>query len=133
MRLQHVQNVAARIITLAAKREHISPVLYELHWLPVQERIVFKILLMTFKCLNGLAPLVSIRTNSEVIPPRNLRSLNSNRLANMEYQLCSYGLRSFSVASPQLWNSLPLEIRSCEDLNVFKKKVKTHLFRKFFL
>ena len=56
MRLQHVQNVAARIVTLAAKREHISPVLYELHWLPVQERIVFKILLMTFKCLNGLAP-----------------------------------------------------------------------------
>ena len=48
MRLQHVQNVAARIVTLAAKREHISPVLYKLHWLPVQERIVFKIIFDVF-------------------------------------------------------------------------------------
>ena len=123
MRLQHVQNVAARIVTLAAKCEHISPVLYELHWLPVQERIVFKILLMTFKCLIGLAPSYFSELIQKYIPPRNLRFLNSNYLTNTEYKLCSYGLRSFSVASSQLWNSLPLEIRSCDDLNVFKKKV----------
>ena len=87
MRLQHVQNVAARIVTLAAKREHISPVLYELHWLPVQERIVFKILLMTFKCLNGLAPSYLSELIQKYIPPRNLRALNSNRLAKVEYKL----------------------------------------------
>ena len=54
-RLQHVQNVAARIVALTPKHEHILPVLLELHWLPLEERITFKILLMTFKCLNGFA------------------------------------------------------------------------------
>ena len=83
MRLQHVQNIAARIITLAAKREHIPPVLYELHWLPVQERIVFKILLMTFKCLNGLGSSYLSELIQKYIPPRNLRSLNSKHLASL--------------------------------------------------
>ena len=55
-RLQHVQSVALRIVALTHKHEHISPVLQELHWLPIEQRITFKILLMTFKCLNGLAP-----------------------------------------------------------------------------
>ena len=55
-RLQHVQNAAARMVALTPKHEHISPVLQELHWLPVEQRIIFKILLMTFKCLNGIAP-----------------------------------------------------------------------------
>ena len=54
-RLQHV-HVAARIAALTPKHEHISPVLQELHWLPIEEHITFKIFLMTFKCLNGLAP-----------------------------------------------------------------------------
>ena len=54
MRLQRVQNVAARIVALTPKHEHISPVLQELDWLPTEQRITFKILLMTFKCLNGL-------------------------------------------------------------------------------
>ena len=54
-RLQHV-HVAARIVALTPKHSHISPVLQKLHWLPIEEHITFKILLMTFKCLNGLAP-----------------------------------------------------------------------------
>ena len=52
-RLQHVQNVAARIVTLTPKHEHVSSILYELHWFPIERR---KILRLTFKCLNGLAP-----------------------------------------------------------------------------
>ena len=55
-RLQHVQSVALRIVALTPKHEHISPVLQELHWLPIEQRIGFKNLLMTFKCLNGLPP-----------------------------------------------------------------------------
>lgn len=55
-RLQLVQNAAARLLTGTRKREHITPVLASLHWLPVSFRINFKILLMVFKCLNGLAP-----------------------------------------------------------------------------
>ena len=54
--LQRVQNNAARLITRSSKHDHITPMLEELHWLPVESRIAFKILAMTFKCMNGLAP-----------------------------------------------------------------------------
>ena len=55
-RLQRVQNNAARLITRTNKHDHITPVLKELHWLPVESGIAFKMLVMTFKCINGLAP-----------------------------------------------------------------------------
>ena len=53
-RLQLVQNVAARLLTGARKREHITPILASLHWLPVHFRVHFKIVLFVFKSLNGL-------------------------------------------------------------------------------
>ena len=55
-RLQSVQNAAARLVSGLKKYEHISPVLHQLHWLPVEKRIIFKILLMVFKCLHNIAP-----------------------------------------------------------------------------
>ena len=121
-RLQHVQNAAARMVERTPKHGHISPVLQELHWLPVEQRIIFKILLMTFKCLNGIAPSYLSDLVTRYIPKRNLRSANGHRLFDVKYNLRNYGFRSFSVASPQLWNDMPLEIRSCGSLNVFKKK-----------
>ena len=129
-RLQHVQNVAARIVALTPKHEHISQ---ELHWLPIEQRIIFKILLMTFKCLNGIAPSYLSDLVTRYIPRRNLRSANGHHLLDVKFNLRNYGFRSFSVASPQLWNDMPLEIRSCDSLNDFKKKLKTYLFRKAFL
>ena len=56
-KLQSVQNSAAHIITLSRKYDHITPVLTQLHWLPVHFRIVFKILLLVYKCLNGMCPI----------------------------------------------------------------------------
>ena len=132
-RLQHVQNAAARMVALTPKHEHISPVLQELHWLPVEQRIIFKILLMTFKCLNGIAPSYLSDLVTRYIPRRNLRFANGHHLFDVKYNLRNYGFRSFSVASPQLWNDMPLGIRSCGSLNDFKKKLKTYLFRKAFL
>ena len=55
-KLQHLQNTAARLVTLTKRQEHISPILHDLHWLPVKSRILYKILLITFKALHGLAP-----------------------------------------------------------------------------
>ena len=55
-RLQRVQNAAARLITGVGKREHIMPVLKQLHWLPVSKRIEFKILVITYKGLHESAP-----------------------------------------------------------------------------
>ena len=56
-KLQSVQNAAARVITRSRKRDHIAPILLDLHWLPVSERIKFKILLLTFKALHQQAPI----------------------------------------------------------------------------
>ena len=130
--LQHVQNAAARMVALTPKHEHISPVLQELHWLPEEKRIIFKILLMTFKCLNGIAPSYLSDLVTRCISRHNLRSANGHRLFDVKYNLRNYGFRSFSVASPQLWNDMPLGIRSCDSLNDFKKKLKTYLFTKAF-
>ena len=52
--------------------------------------------------------------------------------STVNYTLRNYGCRAFSVASPQLWNALPLDIRSCNGISEFKRKLKTHLFRKAF-
>ncbi len=55
-RLQLVQNAAARLLTRNHKRDHITPFLQSLHWLPVRYRVDFKILLIVYKSLNDMAP-----------------------------------------------------------------------------
>jgi len=54
--LQRIQNSAARIVTNTRKYDHITPILQKLHWLPVRQRIHFKILLITYKSINDMAP-----------------------------------------------------------------------------
>lgn len=131
-KLQHVQNVAARIVTHTRKCDHITPVLCQLHCLTIEERIVFKIILLTFKCLNGLAPPYLCDLIAKYVPRRNLRSINGHRLVAVGYKVTRCGSRSFSVASAKLWNALPLNIRSSDNLMQFKRNLKTHLFRKAF-
>ena len=65
-RLQRVQNKAVRLITRTSKHDHITPVLKEPHWLPVESRFAFNMLVMTFKCMNGLAPSYLV----ELVHPR---------------------------------------------------------------
>ena len=56
-KLQRVRNSAARLVcTDISRYDHVTPVLYSLHWLPVKYRICFKILILTFKAIHGLAP-----------------------------------------------------------------------------
>jgi len=72
-KLQHVQNSAARLLTLSTKHEHITPVLQDLHWLPVSERINYEIILLTFKTLNNLAPKYLKELLYYYTPKRQLR------------------------------------------------------------
>ena len=109
--------------------DHITPVLMDLHWLPVNERIQFKILLLTFKSLNGLAPVYIDEMIQRYVPNRKLRSSSAFLLKQNKWNLKSYGFRTFTVAAPFLWNSLPLEVKSSPSLNIFKSKLKTHLFK----
>ena len=126
-RLQSVLNTAARLVTLTRKYDNITPVLKELHWLPVRFRTKYKVLLQVFKSLNGMAPQylsdkLTIKENIE------LRSDNKNLLKIQKSRLKSYGDRAFSVAGPALWNSLPDNLRLCSSLDTFKRLLKTHLF-----
>uniref|UniRef100_A0A9J7XWR8 Reverse transcriptase n=1 Tax=Cyprinus carpio carpio TaxID=630221 RepID=A0A9J7XWR8_CYPCA len=120
-KLQLVQNAAARVLTRTRKYDHISPVLSTLHWLPIKHRIDFKILLITYKALNGLAP-------QYYSPPRPLCSQNSGNLITPRISKSTVGGRSFSYLAPKLWNNLPNIVQEADTLLQFKSRLKTHLF-----
>ena len=129
-RLQLVLNTAARVVTHTRKYEHITPVLIGLHWLPVSYRITFKILLLTYKALNNLAPsylsdLLSQRCNVRSVRPRSQEPLSIPRSRSV-----TYGDRAFSIAGPRLWNELPLTLRKAPNINTFKTQLITYLFKK---
>ena len=130
-RLQKVQNAAARVVTFTGKHEHITPVLYNLHWLPVEQRIMYKLVLLAYKALNGLAPKYISDLISIYVPRRNLRSANSKQLVQPTYNLRTYGFRTFSHAAPFLWNSLPHEVRFAPSVSSFKSKIKTFFLRMY--
>ena len=131
-RLQLVQNTAARIVTRTRKSEHISPVLRDLHWLPVVKRVDYKVLCLAFKCFNGLAPGYLSELVPNYAPARSLRSSSQSRMripsASDHHQKKHFGFRAFSNAAPSLWNSIPLTLRQCDSLPAFRKQLKTHLF-----
>ena len=127
-RLQRLQNIAARMVTLSRKRDHITPVLQNLHWLPVQQRIRYKIALIVFKVLKGhgpayLAEYVNIYKSGRT----GLRSSGLGLLTQRSSRT-RWGERSFIVASAQVWNSLPMHIRSAQNLECFKRELKTFFF-----
>ena len=130
-KLQCVQNASARLITRTKKTDHISPVLFELHWLPIQQRIKFKLLMLTFKSLHGLAPSYLADLLAWYEPTRELRSAN-RQLLRVKPAKLSYGKRAFVTAAPELWNSLPTDIRQCHTVSSFKCKLKTYLFKEFY-
>ena len=126
-RLQRVQNTAARIVTLTPKSAHITPVLRELHWLPVRQRIKYKIAVLTWKVLHNLAPSYLKELVTPYAPSRELRS-SSITLCSVPNVNTKVGERAFNYSSPVTWNSLPLFLRNAETLSSFKSLLKTHLF-----
>ena len=131
--LQRAKNSAARLITRTKKFDHITPVLQQLHWLPVIYRIKFKILLITYKALNGLTPPYISELIHRNNPARSLRSSNKQLLHIPMTRLRSYGDRTFSYSSPTLWNHLPYDIRTAPNVDIFKSRLKTYLFQQAFL
>ena len=134
-KLQRIQNAAARLVCQQSRYCHITPLLFNLHWLPVKFRIVFNILLITFKALKGLAPTYVASLISIKSPPRyNLRSSRDSLLLSCPKMLSkvTLGDRSFTYAAPNLWNALPRKLRSESTVAGFKTKLKTHLFREAF-
>ena len=120
------------MITGKGKYDHNTPKLVKLHWLPVKKRISFKILLITFKCINNLAPKYLSDLISVHKPTSSLRSAHLRLLDVPIIEQVTYGGRAFSYAAPLPWNNLPLETRTCHSLEKFKRLLKTHLFKTAF-
>ncbi len=122
-----VQNAAARLLTTSRVFDHISLILTSLHWLPVKQRIEFKILVLVFKALHGLAPAYLFDLLRCHNPSRTLRSSNLGVLSVRRSRLIHRGDRAFAIAGPKLWNSLPGSVRMVSSLSSFKFKLKAHL------
>ena len=115
-------------------RDHVTPILKELHWLPVEKRIDYKICLFCFKSLNGLAPSYISSSINTYTPTRQLRSASDKTiLIQPTSHYKTYGQRSFFTYGPKVWNQLPQDIREASSLNIFKKRLKTHLFVRAYL
>ncbi len=86
-------------------------------------------LLLTYRCLHGMAPQYLTELITPYQPSRQLRSSDQSLLTIPTSRLKTYGDKSFSVAAPMAWNNLPFDLRSQTTLEHFKKNLKTHLFR----
>ena len=132
-RHQRVLNSAARVVTLVTRSDHITPVLMQLHWLPIRYRIQFKILLLVFKAINRWAPQYLV----EMVKPRTTRSrvLRTDKHLVLEVprtRCKTFGDRAFASSGPRLWNQLPGNIRAADTTTQFKGLLKQHLFEKAF-
>ena len=134
-RIQRLQNAAARLICGVRKFDHITPTMIDLHWLPIRQRVKFKTLLITFKSVNGSAPEYLCELLVKYKQEYNLRSVTNTQtrddflLKVPKTNLKCCGDRAFSAIAPKLWNELPYALRSLDDVETFKKELKTHLFK----
>ena len=120
--LQRVQNAAAKTVVGLYKYDHVGNTLKDLHWLPVKQRIKYKILLLVFKCLNSMGPqYLSTNLNYANIIGQNVQ-LQEPMMNSV------YGDRAFVMAGPKLWNMLPNNVKQCSCIVSFKTALKTHLF-----
>ena len=115
-----------------SKRNHVTPLLKELHWLPIKARIEYKIATMCFKALNGTSPSYISDLVSPYEPKRSLRSSNKKEAVVPISKLKTYGDRAFTFTAPCVWNNLPEQLRKSDNFNSFKKDLKTQIFNKFF-
>ena len=124
IQLQHIQNAASKIVMEKFKYSHMEDDLKQLHWLPINKKIViFKIALLVCKSLNGLAP-------SYLQELFNYTSHGSDIRLNVPSTRTKYGSRAFSVIGPRIFNSFPRTIKEIPEIPTFKKHLNTYLFSK---
>ena len=130
-RLQQVMNAAARVISRRRKYDHKADVLQDLHWLRVPQRIEFKLCLMVYKALHNLAPsyLAELCIPVTAVAARQQLRSSSTGILVVPKPRSEFGKCAFAFAGPYAWNNLPETIKSLTSVAVFKKHLKTHLFR----
>ena len=126
-KLQHVQCDLARVVLQAPWRTSSKPLLEQLHWLPIQERITFKVAVITFKTRSSKQPEYLSEIICDYEQTRNLRS-EDQHLLHVPFLKSTSVRRAFCYAAPKIWNSLTLDTKSAASLGVFRSKLKTELF-----
>ena len=125
----HTENCPFNFLTGISKI--FTPVLCALHWLPIQYRIIFKILLVVYKSLNGTSPSYLAQKLHYRSHSRSLRSVSNELLMQPRSYTKTYGDRAFAVHAPREWNLIPYEIQKSNTISSFKRSFKTYLFTKF--
>ena len=118
--------------TTTRKSEHITPLLRELHWLKVPERIQFRLCVLAYRCLIGTAPSYlteTLHSTADVGSRRRLRSPSTSTLVIPSTRRTTLGDRAFSVTAARVWNALPSSARSAPSLLQFRRDRKTALFQ----
>ena len=130
-RLQRIQHAAARVVTNQHSRTSqlsSSELLQQLHWLPIEWRIRFKLATLTFKALRTGYPPYFSNLLQHHKPVRSLRSSSSHYLSVPRHNL-KFGSRDFRSSAPRVWNSLPINIREAHSLPTFRRHLKTFCFQ----
>lgn len=128
-KLQLIMNRAARLIKGRSRRDRVTPILIELHWLPVKARLIYKQCVIVRQAIRYGKPkyvrnmLADFNTDSDIV----LRHDDANRLMEPRFYR-EAGRRAFVNCAPRLYNALPDNIKMSETVDAFKKKLKTHLF-----
>ena len=132
-KLQKAQNLLARVVTCSPRSFQSSShnLLQQLHWLPIKHRINFKIANITFRTLHSSQPVYLRSLLHGHHSTRSLRLSHTN-LLSAPFVRTSFGARSFSVAAPKIWNSLPPALRMCTSHDTFHRQLKTHYFQQAF-
>ena len=129
--LQRILHAAARLVNGLRPRDHVTSALKELHWLPITQRIEYKLCLLVHKSIVGNAPayINNLLTAVADVPSRSaLRDATKGNFVVPRTRL-KLGERAFSVAAPQAWNRLPTELKLMRSTPMFKRALKTCLFR----
>ena len=127
--LQTIQNNAARLVAKKKREDEALPIMKDLHWLPVKERIDYKVATLVFKCLNNTAPSYLAELVEIYAPNRCLRSSFDKTILKTPKIRLKAGEKSFSWSGPTVWNKLPPKIREIQTIDSFKKNLKTLYFR----
>jgi hypothetical protein len=129
--LQRVQNSLARLVCKAPYRCSSQPLLKSLHWLPVTERVMYKIAALTYKVRLHQQPSYLLHHITQYQPARSLRSSNS-MLLTVPPTKTATAARAFCVSAPTIWNSLPSTVRDTSSLPQFLHRLKGHLYQRAF-
>ena len=135
--LERLQRQAARVVCKKYKNDHTSEteLMWGLHWLPIRARIQYKVLLLVYKAFTNGSPTYLADMMTSCNPVRSTRSSHKvNLLVVLHQKSNKYSEKAFAVVGPRLWNKLLTdELRGCNSVDTFKKKLKIMLFKKTLL